>query len=339
MEDKILIYGATGYTGKLFAKHLLAQNQKPILAGRSDKVNKIGEKLNCETRIFSTDKAHGFLKDVNVLVNLAGPFTKTQENLIKACINTKTHYLDIAGEVPELETAFKYQEDAQKAEIVVISGAGFGIVPTDIAAKLASELLENPTELMIAYATEGAASRGTLHTVLKDIHKAGVIIKNGKQEIAQPAKNSYKFQVGEKNFKAVYNPWRADLFTAQISTGIKNIETYSVFPRFVVSMMKGKMLWLRNLMLKRLINWLPEGPSQKQLNKGKTFIKAIVKNEQNGERSVEIVGPEAYVFTIKCLDILANKLSKKQDKFGVLTPSFFGKELIENIEGVEIRIK
>jgi hypothetical protein len=37
--------------------------------------------------------------------------------------------------------------------------------------------------------------------------------------------------VYENKFKAVYNPWRADLFTARLSTGVSSIETYSEFPR------------------------------------------------------------------------------------------------------------
>jgi hypothetical protein len=98
------------------------------------------------------------------------------------------------------------------------------------------------------------------------------------------------------------------LFTAQKSTGIQNIEIYSVFPDFVVKMMQGKLLWLRNLVLKRILKWLPEGPNGKQLKNGKTYILAVAKNEEGDESRVEIKGPEAYVFTIHCLLSLINKI-------------------------------
>jgi short subunit dehydrogenase-like uncharacterized protein len=49
---QILIYCANDYTGKLFAKHLIAKEIKPILAARSAKVEQIGKELNCDTHIF-----------------------------------------------------------------------------------------------------------------------------------------------------------------------------------------------------------------------------------------------------------------------------------------------
>jgi short subunit dehydrogenase-like uncharacterized protein len=337
MNDKILIYGATGYTGKLFANYLLANNYKPILAARSDKVISIGKELNCETRIFSVDNVQENLKDIAILVNLAGPFIKTQNGLIEACIQSKTHYLDIAGEFPEMENAFQYDKQAKNKNIVVIPAAGFGVVPTDIAAKMAADRITDPTHLTIAYATEGGASRGTLYTVLKDIDKAGVIIRNGKKEVAKPAMKELEFQVGKKRVKAFYNPWRADLFTAQKSTGIQNIETYTVFPGFVVKMMKGKLLWLKNLMLKRVIKWMPEGPNSRQLKNGRTCILAIAKNEKGNESRIEITGPEAYVFTITCLLNLIEKIKTNTELSGVVSPSIFGNEIIEKIEGVSIK--
>lgn len=276
------------------------------------------------------------MEDITILINVAGPFIKTQNGLIEACLQSKTHYLDISGEYPEMVNAFQYDEQAKNKNIVIIPAAGFGVVPTDIAAKMAADKIVDPTHLTIAYATEGEVSRGTLYTVLKDINKAGVVIRNGKKELAKPAMKEFNFQLDHKKFKAVYNPWRADLFTAQKSTGIQNIETYSVFPGFVVKMMQGKLLWLRNLMLKRIIKWMPEGPNAKHLNNGKTYILAIAKNEKGDKSRVEIKGPEAYVFTINCLLSLIEKIKTNTDLYGVLTPSTFGSDVVEDIEGVKI---
>lgn len=334
---QILIYGANGYTGKLFAKHLISKGIKPILAARSAKVEQIGKELNCATRIFSADDATKHLQDVDFLVNLAGPFSATQDGLIRACIGSETHYLDIAGEFAEMENAFKYHADAQKSGIVILPAAGFGVVPTDLAAKMACAKIQNPNQLTIAYATVGGASRGTLKTVLKDIQKTGHILTDGQYKIAQPAKSKIDVTVFEKKFKAVYNPWRADLFTARRSTGVNNIETYSEFPGFVVSMMKGKLKWLRNLLLNRLIGFFPEGPSDSRLQKGKTYIRAIAKNDNFEVASVEIKGPEAYLFTILCIEKLIELIAGFKGEKGCLTPSMLGTEWLKGIEGVEIK--
>ncbi len=338
MESKnILIYGGNGYTGKLFAQYLIDQSIVPILAGRSDKVKAVGNHLNCPVRVFETASAVDQLSDIDALVNLAGPFTKTQNGLIEACLKTKTHYLDIAGEVPEMENVFKYYQEAKDAGIVIMSAAGFGVVPTDIAANLACGLINDPIQLVIAYATEGGVSRGTLKTVLKDIRKPGVVLKNNIYEKAMPAETEETFSIFDEQIKMVYNPWRADLYTARVSTRIENIKTYSAFPGFVVSMMKGRLKWLRNLMLRYLINWLPEGPNKKQLDKGDTLIKAIAKNVDGEQGVVEIKGPEAYVFTIQSLERML-QLIFDQQKSGVLTPAQMGTHWMQEMKGVQLKM-
>ena len=338
MKDKILIYGSTGYTGRMLAKRLLKIKVKPVLGARDENVSDMAQELDCETRVFPVEDASRHLDQIGVLINLAGPFANTQSQLIEACLQTRTHYMDIAGEVPEVKAAFAYQDQARKKEIAIVPAAGFGVAPTDIAAKLAAGLIENPTHLTIAYATEGGVSRGTLRTVLWDIHKPGVILRNGKFTSALPAHSAVKIQVGEKLKTAVYNPWRADLYTAYESTGIPNIETFAVFPGFAVRMMKGKLGWLRKLMLKRLINLLPIGPSAKQLEKGFTVVEAIAKNEAGKVGKVRIKGPEAYVFTMETLILIAEKLKKGGGGPGVLTPSDLGVDWLEGIEGVQAKI-
>jgi len=338
-RKQILIYGANGFTARLFAKHLLESSIQPILAARSKKVEKIGKELNCPTRIFPIENAAQYLNDVDFLVNFAGPFAMTQDNLIKACIKSKTHYLDIAGEFAELKNAFKYHDEAYKNGIVILPASGFGVVPTDIAAKIACEQITNPINLKIVYATVGGASRGTLKTVLKDIQKNGYILKNGKYENAKPAQSSITVSVFEKTFKAVYNPWRADLFSANQSTGVQNIETYSEFPSFVVSMMQGKLIWLRNLILNRLINFLPEGPTEKQLQKGNTFIKAVALNAEGDEGFVEMKGLEAYLFTVVSIQKMIELISVKKSVKGFIAPSQLGVDWIWEIKDVKIKKK
>ncbi len=331
-----MIYGATGYTGRLFAKHLLARNISPVLAGRGEDVTEMAQELGCTARIFPVDEAADHLEGISVLVNLAGPFVHTQAQLIEACLETGTHYLDIAGEVPEVKAAFAFQEQAQEKGITIVPAAGFGVAPTDIAAKRAAAMVEHATHLTIAYATDGGASRGTLRTVLQDIHQPGVQLKEGAYIEAAPAQSEMPLTIKGKAQTAVYNPWRADLFTAFHSTGIPTIETYSVFPGFAVRMMQGKLLWLRNLMLKRLLKLLPVGPSAKQLARGSTFVRAKVHNAAGQAAQVTVEGPEAYVFTMECLGQIAELVRGGQAPAGVLSPSDLGVDWLGEIDGVRV---
>lgn len=334
MKTAILVYGAGGYTGTLLRAVAEKIGLPLILASRSRPVDS-----RFPVRIFSLDSepvigAH--LHDVLVVVNLAGPFDATGTALIKACIRTKTHYIDIAGEYPEFISAFAFHHQAAETGIMLMPGAGFGVVPTDIAAALAKKLLPDATKLIIGYATEGGASRGTLKTVLKDINKPGIRIKNGHHEIALPADRTIHRTCGGKQYDLVSNPWRADLMTALISTQIPDVETYSAFPGFIVNFMKGKSLWLRAAMLKWIVGMMPIGPTAKQLQAGKTIVWARVRNASGVEANVTIEGPEAYVFTIETLVRIVQRIQAGSFTAGFQTPSIYGRELIEGIEKVRI---
>ena len=333
MKTKVLIYGASGYTAKLFTKVALERQLNFVLAGRSHYETKQTYRQFSLANPTEIDK---HLSDVKLLINLAGPFSRTNKPLIEACIRTNTHYTDIAGEYSEFQTAFGYHQQAVTAGIMLMPGAGFGVVPTNIAAKLALEKLPDATHLIIGFITHGGASRGTLNTVLKNIHSSGITIKEGKEIRTAPASSDFNFNYQNKNHKLVYNPWRADLFTSLLSPGIKNIETYSNFPGLIVKMMNGEFLWLRDFLLNTAIKWLPEGPNEKQLSKGSTLVVARVSNTKNEIKEVFIEGPNAYVFTVETLLAVTKQITANNFAAGFQAPSMYGKDLLTGIKKVKI---
>lgn len=334
MKDKVLIYGAGGYMGKLFTRYA-KENQLPFILG-----NRSPFVTNEPVRIFAIEDEADIaaqLYDVKLVVNLAGPFALTQRLLILACIATNTHYIDISGEVPEFASAFQFNEIAHKSGVMLMPGAGFGVVPTDVAAKLARNKLPDATHLTLAYVTVGGVSRGTLYTVLKHIEKDGIEVVNLKAITASPAQSDFHFMALNKRYRVVYNPWRGDLFTATHSTFIPNIKTYANFPVLVEQMMKGRWLWLRNFLLRWVIRFLPEGPSEKLLRNGKTFIHAEVKNGKGQKAVISIQGPEAYLFTAQTLVNITIKVMQNEIKPGFQVPSIYGKEILtDNFRNVVI---
>src|ERR1700758_289894 len=105
---RILLYGATGFSGGLIAKEAAHQrlsgaNCEVVLASR-DKwaLAKIGEELELPWRAFSLDDQHqvsAAIDGFDVLINAAGPFDQTGERLVKSSIRAGCHYVDINGEV------------------------------------------------------------------------------------------------------------------------------------------------------------------------------------------------------------------------------------------------
>jgi short subunit dehydrogenase-like uncharacterized protein len=136
--NRFLIYGATGYTGKLTARTAKEKGLEPILAGRNEvKLKALGEPLGFQFRAFDlSDKAKldTALGEVDAVLHIAGPFSATSKPMADACLRTGTHYLDITGEIDVFEALAARDAEATKAGIMLLPGVGFDVVPSDCLA-------------------------------------------------------------------------------------------------------------------------------------------------------------------------------------------------------------
>jgi short subunit dehydrogenase-like uncharacterized protein len=350
MSEDFLIYGANGYTGTLIARLAVAQGLRPILAGRNPQsLQALAQELEVEYRAFSLDDLTALaqnLAGVTVVLNTAGPFKRTSLPLAKACLDNKVHYLDIAGEVPEFIILAELDEQAQKKEVMLMPGVGFGVVPTDSLAAFLKKQLPSATSLTLAYQTIGGVSRGTLTTVLSDLHKPGVVRQNKQLIKRRAASTSRKLDLGNGLTTAVLNPWRGDIFTALYTTGIPNIETYSVFPPPLVWLMKSSRLTGRLLASGPVQNFLkkqskkqPAGPSEAERAAGKSLVWGEVSDPQGHKVSARLSGPEAYDFTARTAFLIVQKVLDGNALAGFQTPAgVYGPDLVLEIEGVNRQI-
>jgi short subunit dehydrogenase-like uncharacterized protein len=101
---EFLIYGATGFTGKLTARTAKDRGLTPILAGRNEaKLKAVADTLGFQYRVFELSDASRLdaaLGEVDVVLHIAGPFSATSKPVADACLRTGTHYLDIAVREP-----------------------------------------------------------------------------------------------------------------------------------------------------------------------------------------------------------------------------------------------
>ncbi|BBD59024.1 saccharopine dehydrogenase [Nostoc sp. HK-01] len=347
MTAKVLLYGATGYAGKLIAETAKSQGVDLILAGRNQSTLVLAaEKLNFEFRVFSLDDSQAIaqsLQDVTVVLNCAGPFAKTAKSLVDVCLQTQTHYLDIAGEVPEFQALAARDTEAKNAGIMLLPGVGFGVVPTDCLAVYLKSQLPTANTLTLIYETEGGVSQGTANTVLPSLHEMGVVRTAGKLIPARPAEKKRQVDFGAGVVTAVTNPWRADIVTAFHSTGIPNIETYAVFPNPVSFLMESSQYlgWLFSSSLfqstlANLIKKLPPGPSEAERAKGKVGVVGIAEDKSGRQVTATLIGPEAYNFTALSAVVVLQHIIKGEVKPGFQTPAnVYGADLVLEIPGVQ----
>ena len=183
--QKLMIYGATGYTGRLVAAEAVDVGLWPVLAGRSaERLGALAGSFgpvaddesgrgSLETRVFGLDdpaRIAAALADVDVVLHCAGPFSRTALPMFEACLATGTHYVDITGEIAVCEALAARDAEARDAGIMVLPAAGFDVVPSDcLIADLAARH-PGGRVLRLGLAVRSGASRGTMKTVLESVN-------------------------------------------------------------------------------------------------------------------------------------------------------------------------
>lgn len=341
MKNKILIYGALGYTGNLFVTHALDKELPMVLGARKEKIKEAAGSKGLEHRIFeikNTAEILPFLSDILLVINFANIQFSLNKPLIEACIQSGTHYLDLGSEYYDISEVYKYHASALEKNCMLMPGYGFNLVPTDIGASIAHQLLPDAHELLFGFAAIGESSRGTVRSVLRDAMRKGYFRKDGKLETVAPAVEEIKFTADGKQFSLVNNPLMGEVITAWEGSKIPNIKTYSYFPWILVQFMKGRLNRLRKFLLKYAELFFPAGPTEKQLQSGYSYSWVEAGNA-NKKVSVTIKGPEAYLFTVQIIQEVIRQVVKGNVKGGCVSPAFFGRELIEGIKGVQIDVQ
>ena len=144
ISPRIILFGATGYTGHLVAEAMVRRGLKPILAGRNEaKLKELAGKLGgLETRCADRNDLRSLAKELigkgDVLASTVGPFTFYGEAALEAAAGQGAHYLDSTGEPGFIRKVFQnYGPRAQAAGVAFITACGYDYVPGNCAAAAA----------------------------------------------------------------------------------------------------------------------------------------------------------------------------------------------------------
>ena len=184
----IVVYAATGYTGRLVSAELARRGADFVLAGRSrPKLDSLAAELEPTPGVAAVplDDAAGLrnlLADAAAVIACAGPFTLHGKPVVDAAVGTGTHYLDTTGEQPFIRSVFSdHGADAESSGAALVSGMGFDYAPGDLLAALTASRIEGPiAELTLAYSIRGfGPTRGTALSALEMIGGGDVEWRDG----------------------------------------------------------------------------------------------------------------------------------------------------------------
>ncbi|WUH89901.1 saccharopine dehydrogenase NADP-binding domain-containing protein [Streptomyces sp. NBC_00433] len=335
-----LLYGATGYTGRLIARRAVALGMRPVLAGRSAaKVVPLAAELGLEHRVFGLQEAAAVrraLDGVESVAHCAGPFTRTALPMAAACVETGTGYLDITGEIDVFESLFALGGRAAAAGVTLLPGAGFDVVPTDCLAALLAARLPDATQLDLAFVTRGGASPGTVRTAVESAGDGGRIRSGGEIRTVPFGSRQVRaaFPSGARTVVSV--PW-GDVSTAYHSTGIPDITTYTAVPAPALAATRVLRLGPLRGVVGGAVGRLVRGPGERALNGSGPGCEVWgrARDAAGNTVSATLTGPNPYKLTVDAVLRIVELLPELPA--GFQTPSrALGADFASTLDGVTV---
>ena len=146
MAARVVLFGATGYTGRLTAEAMVESGMKPVLAARSQgKLDELAAELGPELETATADVSDppsvaALVENADVLVTTVGPFARWGQPAAAAATTVGAHYLDSTGEPVFIREVFeRYGPAAEQAGIGMLTAMGYDWVPGNLAGALALE--------------------------------------------------------------------------------------------------------------------------------------------------------------------------------------------------------
>jgi len=142
-EFDLIVYGATGFTGRLIAEYINATHpdRRWAMAGRSaDKLSQVRDEMNlpADTALIVADAADPASLDAmvsqgDVIISTVGPYQAYGEPLVAACAASGTDYVDLSGEPPFMwDMIEKYDAEAKETGARIVHSCGFDSVPFEM---------------------------------------------------------------------------------------------------------------------------------------------------------------------------------------------------------------
>src|SRR4051812_24197687 len=143
VAKRIVVFGATGYTGRLIAERLVAAGVRPVLAGRSsERLEALAEQLGGLEHVRADAMRANTVFEVagsaDVLISTVGPFMKWGLPAVRAAVAAGCTYLDTTGEPEFIRRVFEeFGPPAGRSGAALLTAMGYDFAPGVLAGALA----------------------------------------------------------------------------------------------------------------------------------------------------------------------------------------------------------
>ncbi len=371
----VVVFGATGFTGKLVAGYLAASDEafSWAIAGRNaGRLAAVKSELGLgeDVGVIAADSGDpasllAMTEQTRVLLTTVGPYQKYGEPLVAACVETSTHYADITGE-PEFVNRLieRYDEVARDRQLRIVNCCGFDSIPHDLGAYMMAQAFpaEATVKLEGFVSASGKLSGGTWQSAVNAMGRARQQLRRSRRPIVGDRK--VRGLRSRARYEKAVNGWVAPMPTIDPQVVLRSaraLPSYGKefryghylrvgsFPKLVaLGVGVGSVFGLaqlpptRKLLLK--LRQSGDGPTLEERARGRfrvTFVGTAAGRRIVGEASG---GDPGYGETSKmvsesalCLALDGEQLPQQ---FGVITPATaMGDRLLERLRAAGMRFE
>ncbi|KAI0115534.1 hypothetical protein GGR51DRAFT_546323 [Nemania sp. FL0031] len=324
----LMIYGATGYTGRMACQNANSSGLKFVLGGKSpDKLALLAAQLAVPYRVFSINDSHvitSALEGIKVLLNCAGPFGETAEPLMSSCIAKGVHYLDVSAELSTYQLAERLDEKAKSSGVMLLPGCGgsvamLGCLVLHVLQSVELQVISIDVALRIA----GPMSRGSAMTA-RNMLSPECLQRHENVITLHDISSTQQFDFDDRKGPVSCTPVTLpDLITLWKSTDIPNIRTFlfasddSVPPTDLAA--------------------LPDGPTVEQREDNPYHAAVIATTRDGNTKRAVLHTVNGYTFTGIAAVEAARRLLTNGAIGGFQTPAVvFGGNFVKSVPGSNV---
>jgi short subunit dehydrogenase-like uncharacterized protein len=237
-SERIVLFGATGYTGELTAREMVRRGLRPVLAARTAaRVAALAEELgDLEHAVADVDDPSSVAALVgrgDVLVSTVGPFLRWGDPAVEAAIGAGAHYLDSTGEGPFIRRIFEqFGPRAEAAGSGLLTAMGYDWVPGNLAGALAlREAGGAARRLELGYFMSGVASAdgmsgGTRASAAGALIEPTYTFRDGQVHTERGARRLRSFDLGDRSAPGISIGSSEQFTLPRLERQLWDVDTY-----------------------------------------------------------------------------------------------------------------
>ncbi|GAA4809647.1 saccharopine dehydrogenase family protein [Nocardioides caeni] len=320
--SRIIVFGATGYTGELVTRSLVRSGAAPLLVARSrDRVAALAEELGgLDIAVADAGDASALAAVVgrnDVLVSTVGPFLKYGEAAVRVAAECGATYFDSTGEGPFIREVFERWGPVAAANGgALLSAFGFDFVPGSLVGALAlEEAGPAATAVDVAYFVKDVGtSGGTRASIGGMMVEDAFALTGGTISAERAGRRIEQFDVHGRSLTGVSIPGAEHLALPASYPQLQDVGVFLGAPPAVARAMSvaGVASWparrfgpakaLVGGAVGLVVKGSTGGPSAEQRARGRSFAVGIARDAAGRElSSVTLDGADPYDFTADIL--------------------------------------